>query len=89
MGGLSAAHNSSAVGNRAAEVAKTEARNSRRGRPREQPDRRGDDCCGDSEHRAHHTERPGQWKRRAGRIVLRGIVLKGIGLHLGMPGFSS
>jgi hypothetical protein len=45
----------------------------RRRRAREQPDRRGDDCADDTEHGAHHAERPGQWKRRAGRIVLRRI----------------
>ena len=58
-------------------------------RPREQPDRRGDDCCGDIEHGPHHAERPFQWKRRARRIVLRGIGLRGIGLRgIGLRGIG-
>ena len=40
-------------------------------RPREHSERRGDDCRGGNDYGARRADRPGQWSRRVGGIVLR------------------
>jgi hypothetical protein len=40
-------------------------------RPREHSERRGDDCRGGNDYGARRADRPGQWRRRVGGIVLR------------------